>query len=147
MGTSADAIFVLEKIYLLLVGMAFLEKGKNTSFTACHAAATGQSGIYFILCDKPLDRWHLRQLGREGFTRQVQVTEPCQHPFQVVIMEPQQRPVILMGSQKLLILVQKCCPKRRICQLPGKPRGLLRETIPLNVGKALQVSGVPGFLT
>ena len=52
MGTSADAIFVLEKIYLLLVGMAFLEKGKNTSFTACHAAATGQSGIYFILCDK-----------------------------------------------------------------------------------------------
>ena len=54
-GSPADAIFLLQEVFLLFRRVSLLEESVDTVFPACDVSAVRKGNINFIVCDKPAD--------------------------------------------------------------------------------------------
>ena len=146
MGVAPNAVLVPEEIHLFFIGVGILEIGKNAAFPTRNTAASGHGGVDLVLGDKLLDRRYFRHLRGKGGAGQGQIFQVSPNLLWLVVVEPQQVPVLLIGRPECCIFFCKGLAELRAFQLLGKPRGFFRETAPWIVGKAGQIPGFSGFI-
>ena len=137
---------MFEKIHLFLIRMGFLEKSENSPLAARKAAASGHGDIDLVLGDKLPDRRCFRQLRGKGGARQGQISQVLPNLLWLVVVEPQQVPVLLIGRPEGGVFFRKVLTELRAVQLLGNPCGFFRETAPWIVGKAGQIPGFFRFI-
>lgn len=145
MGAPTDAVLLLEKVCLFLIRMGLLKKGKDAPFPASHAAAAGQGSVDLVLCNELGNAGDFRPLRRKGNAGTGQVLQAVPNLPGLVIMEPQQIPVLLISRPKGSVFLRKGLAESRVGQLLGEPCEFFRETAPRIVGKAGQIPGFSGF--
>ena len=142
----SKSILGFQKIHLFLIRMGILEKGENPALTTLKSAASGHGGINLILRDKLLDRRYFRQLRGKGGAGQGQVLQAFPKFSGLVVVEPQQIPILLVCRPERGVFFRKGLTERRAIQLLGKPCGFFREPISPNTGQAGKIPGISGFL-
>ena len=146
MRVAAYAILALEKIHFFLVRMRILEKGKNAALAAFNAAAAGHGGLYLVLGDKLSGRRYIRQLRGKGDTGHRQLLQVFPNFSGLVVVEPQQIPVLLVSRPECGVFFRKALTKLRFIQLGTEPFCFFREPASMYARQAGKIPGFSGFL-
>ena len=135
MRSATGTILLFQPFSLFLRGMRCLVELIDSSLATFKTGTTGDCGINFIFCDELWNCDNLCHFRRVFLQGQLRFFQACQQFRKVMIMEPKQRPILIVQCKELSIFVDNCRTKIGVKQLICQPLRFIREIISANMGQ------------